>query len=229
LGARLIRRGLAPAAVLLALELLPKTVGAVPVRLVEATVWAAARVAAGERALRGEVPMRVADLEGKVRKAMQLTRLKWASAFALAVAVTGAGVAVVPRALAVVEDTAKVKAELKKLQGTWVDISIEKPGAKRKKVGEQQLKIDGETFTLSHDGNVEDKGTIKLDPSRSPGEIDFQIREGKNEGKTGLGIYAWDGEHLKLCLGSVEAGTRPKDFTSMPEDRILIVLKRQSP
>jgi RNA polymerase sigma factor (sigma-70 family) len=226
LGARLIRRGLGPAAVLLALELLPKTAGAVPVRLIDATV----RVAAGEWVPRGEVPMRVADLEGKVRKAMHLTRLKWATAFALAVAVTGSGVAtVVPRALAVVEDTAKVKAELKKLQGTWVDISYEKAGVKLEKVGEHQLKIDGETFSLSHDGKVEDQGTIKLEQSRSPGEIDLQIRKGKNEGKTGLGIYAWDGEDLKLCLGGLGGGTRPKDFTTMPEDCILIVLKRQRP
>src|SRR5262249_30854448 len=149
LGTRLIRRGLAPATVLLALGLLPKTAGAGPVRLVEATVRAGTRVAAGEWVPPGEVPLRVADLEGEVRKAMHLTRLKWATAFALAVAVTGARVAaVVPRALAVVEDTTQVKAELKKLQGTWVDISYEKAGAKLEEVGEHQLKIDGETFSL---------------------------------------------------------------------------------
>jgi uncharacterized protein (TIGR03067 family) len=127
------------------------------------------------------------------------------------------------------EDTAKIKEQLKKLQGTWVDISFEKAGAKLEKVGEHQLKIDGETFSLSHDGKVEDKGTIKLDPSRSPREIDLQVREGKNEGKTGLGIYAWDGEDLKLCLGDLDGGTRPTDLTAMPENRVLIVLKRQGP
>jgi hypothetical protein len=42
LGARLFRRGLAPAAVLWASGLLPKTTGAMPVRLVEATVRATA-------------------------------------------------------------------------------------------------------------------------------------------------------------------------------------------
>src|SRR5215831_3890893 len=47
LGARLTRRGLAPAAVLLALSLLPKAEAAVRPRLVEATVRAAMRVAAG--------------------------------------------------------------------------------------------------------------------------------------------------------------------------------------
>ena len=56
LGARLTRRGVAPAAVLLALGLLPKTAAAVPARLVEATVRAAARVAAGDKLPAGRSP-----------------------------------------------------------------------------------------------------------------------------------------------------------------------------
>jgi uncharacterized protein (TIGR03067 family) len=229
LGSRLIRRGLTPAAVLLALSLLPDTADAVPLPLVEATVRAAARVAAGEGVPWGEVPARVVNLEGKVRKAMHLTKLKWATAFALAVVVTGAGVAaVVPRALAAADDTAKVKAELKKLQGTWVDVYAEKAGEKLE-VGDHELKFDGETFRVSDHGRVQEKGTIKLDPSKDPMEIDLRLQEGEQEAKTALGIYAWDGENLKLCLGEPGGGPRPKDFTTAPEGRILIVLKRQDP
>jgi RNA polymerase sigma factor (sigma-70 family) len=229
LRGRLFRRGLAPAAVLLALALLPKTVAAVPPRLVEATVRAAARVAAGEEVALGEVPGRVVDLEGKVRKAMVLTRLKWAAALALAV-VTGAGVAaVVPTALAAAADTAKVKTELKKLQGTWVDAYAEKAGEKLEDLGKHQLKFDGETFSTSDNGQVEEKGTIKLDPSKDPMEIDLRIMGGKHEGKTVRGIYAWDGADLKLCLGTVGSETRPTDFTTKPKDRFLVVLKRQDP
>jgi hypothetical protein len=47
LAARLFRRGLAPAAVQWALGLLPKTAGAMPVRLVEATVRATASESEG--------------------------------------------------------------------------------------------------------------------------------------------------------------------------------------
>jgi RNA polymerase sigma-70 factor (ECF subfamily) len=229
LRGRLARRGLAPAAALLALGLLPKTAAAVPPRLVEETVRAAARVAAGENVPRGEVPPRVVDLERKVRKAMHLTRLKWATAFALAVVVTGAGVAaVVAGALAEADDSAKVKAELRKLQGMWVDVSGEKEGEKLGAGGELQLRFDGETFSMSHNGRVEETGTVKLDPSKNPMEIDLQF-QGKNEGKTALGIYAWDGENLKLCVGEPRVGTRPRDFTSNPKDRVLLVFKRQDP
>jgi len=230
LGARLTRRGVATAAVLLALGLLPKTAVAVPPRLVDATVRAAARVAAGEKVSRGEVPARVADLETKVRKAMHLTRLRWAAAFALAVVVTGAGVAAgVPRALAAADDAAKVQAELKKFQGTWVDIYAEKAGKEQEQVGDHQLKVDGEMFSVADHGHVEEKGTFKLDPSKNPKEIDLRLRDRNDEEKTALGIYTWDGENLKLCLGEPGGGTRPTDFTTMPEGRFLVIVKRQDP
>jgi uncharacterized protein (TIGR03067 family) len=230
LESRLTRRGLTTAAVLLAWGLLPKTEAAVPPRLVEATVRAAARVAAGEKEPRGEVPARVADLERKVRKAMHLIRLKWATAFALAVVVTGAGVAVVvPRALADGEDAAKVKAELKKFQGTWVDVYAEKAGQRQEHVGDHQLRFDGETFSVADHGRVEEEGTIKLNPSKNPMEIDLRFRGGKDEEKTVLGIYTWDGENLKLCWGEPGGGRRPTDFTTTPEGGFLVVVKRQDP
>ena len=151
-------------------------------------------------------------------------------AFALAVVVIGAGVtAGVSRALAAADDDPKVKAELTKFQGTWVVIYAEKAGEKQE-VGDHQLKFDGETFSHSSDGHAEEKGTFKLDPSKNPKEIDIRLRETDNrDEKTVLGIYTWDGENLKLCLGEPGGGTRPKDFTTMPEGRNLIVVKRQGP
>ncbi len=161
---------------------------------------------------------------------MHLTRLRWAMAFALAVVVIGAGVtAGVSRALAAADDDTKVKAELKKFQGTWVFIYAEKAGEKQD-VGDRQLKFDGETFSYADLGrDVEDKGTFKLDPSKNPKEIDIRFRDRNNNEKTVLGIYTWDGENLKLCLGEPGGGTRPKDFTTRPKGRDLVVVKRQGP
>ena len=83
LGTRLLRRGVAPAAVLLALSLLSKTSAAVSLRLIEAAARAATHVAAGEIVPRGEVPAGVVNLERKVRMAMHLTGLKWTTVIAL--------------------------------------------------------------------------------------------------------------------------------------------------
>ena len=230
LGARLTRRGLAPAAVLLALSLLPKAEAAVRPRLVEATVRAAMRVAAGDTGPQGDVPARVAELERKVRKSMQLIRLKLATAIALAVVVTGAGLAaVVPKTLGAADDAAKVKTELKKFQGTWVDVYAEKAGQKQEQVGDHRLKFDGETFSVADHDRVQEKGTIKLNPSKNPMEIDLRFQDRNNEEKTVLGIYTWDGENLKLCWGEPGGGTRPRDFTTTPEGGFLVVVKRQDP
>ena len=141
----------------------------------------------------------------------------------------GAGVAAgVSRALAAADDDPKVKAELKKFQGTWVFIYAEKAGEEQEG-GDNQLKFDGETFSHSADGHAEEKGTFKLDPSKNPKEIDIRLRDSDKDEKTMLGIYTWDGEKLKLCLGEPGGGTRPKDFTTTPEGRDLLVVKRQDP
>jgi uncharacterized protein (TIGR03067 family) len=161
---------------------------------------------------------------------MQLIRLKWATAIALAVVVSGAGLAaVVPKALGAADDTAKVKAELKKFQGTWVDVYAEKAGQKKEQVGDHRLKFDGETFSVADHGRVEEKGTIKLNPSKNPMEIDLRFQDRNNQEKTVLGIYTWDGENLKLCWGEPGGGTRPTDFTTTPEGGFLVVVKRQGP
>jgi RNA polymerase sigma factor (sigma-70 family) len=232
LGARLTRRGLAPAAVLLALGLLPKTAAAVPPRLVAATVRAAARVAAGEGVPRGEVPARVIALEAKVRKSMNLIRLKWLTALALAAVVTGVGVAavaLVPGTLAAADAPAVVKAELKKLQAMWVPVSGEVGGVEQDVAGAEQLEFDGKAFNTWHGGHLEEKGTIRLDPSRNPMEIDLTVLEGKNEGTTHLAIYAWDGANVKFCMVR-EGHPRPTDFTTKSGDnRVLVIMKRQDP
>ena len=161
---------------------------------------------------------------------MHLIRLKWAAAFALAVVVTGAGVAaVVPRALADGDEAAKLKAELKKFQGTWVDVYAEKAGKKQEPVGDHLLKFDGESFSVADHDHVEEKGTIKLNPSKNPMEIDLRFRHGDDEEKVVLGIYTWDGENLKLCWGEPGGGTRPTSFTTTPEGGFLVVVKRQDP
>ena len=93
-----------------------------------------------------------------------------------------------------------VKDELAKLQGTWKVVSVEAGGKdvlKDVKLGE---------ITFKEGGAVEGLGpdiTVKLDPTRKPKEIDL-IR-GK-DGKPWMGIYALDGDTLKLSLALVEPG-----------------------
>ena len=51
---------------------------------------------------------------------------------------------------------------------------------------------------------------VKFDAAKSPATLDISPSDGKEQGKTFLGIYAVDGEELTVAF--VEEGARPKDF-----------------
>ncbi len=143
---------------------------------------------------------------------------------------TGAGLAaVVPKAPAAADDAANATAELKKLQGTWVEVSVEKAGQKQEPAGGHRIKFDGDTFSVTDHGRPRENGTLKLNPAKKPKEIDIRVQDQNNEERTVLGIYTWDGEHLKLCLGEPGGGTRPTDFTTTPAGGLLLVVKRLDP
>jgi RNA polymerase sigma factor (sigma-70 family) len=226
LGARMVRRGLKPAAILLALSLLPRRAGAVPVALVDETIRAAAQIAVRQAAPSGEIATRAADLERKVRKAMHMSNLKWiVVAAGMSALVSATLVAVLPAVIAVAADTAE--AEQKKLQGTWVALTITESGNEQETTGAHRVKIEGDLIAMMEGDEVRSRGPFKLDPSRTPMELDITFDFGKMSGKTGRAIYAWDGANLKFC-GAIEPHDRPTDFTSTAGDgRLLLLLKRQ--
>jgi uncharacterized protein (TIGR03067 family) len=116
----------------------------------------------------------------------------------------------------------------KKFQGTWSVISFEPSG---KKLTDEDLKklkvvIKGDTFTFDHgtkNGTLET--TFTLDPSKNPKHIDIKLGQAKDDRL--LGIYALDGDNLKLCY--VEQGERPTKFATdlTRKSPFLLVLKRQ--
>jgi uncharacterized protein (TIGR03067 family) len=120
------------------------------------------------------------------------------------------------------------QAELKKLEGTWQVTSGERNGMPTERIVGDTLTFSGEEFTVQHDGNERFKATIKLYPDKKPREIDATVTEGEDKGKTALGIYALEGDELKLCFDPPGGGARPKEFAS-PEgsDYMVVVLKRQ--
>jgi len=101
--------------------------------------------------------------------------------------------------------------DLKKLVGTWQTVSNVADG---KKVAVDEVK--GMTIVIDaagkwqalNDGTAFLKGTVKLDPSKSPKAADWAI-DGTD--MVVPGIYEVDGDTFKHCFAMTE---RPKAFES---------------
>jgi uncharacterized protein (TIGR03067 family) len=117
-----------------------------------------------------------------------------------------------------------------KIQGSWKVVSLEADGDQGPVEIVAKLKLvfkDGNlTFTPGEPGftNYE----YKLDPSTKPPSFDMTHAGGKDKGDTTKGIYAMDGDDLKICFG--KDGQRPKKFTAKAESgQTMYVLKREKP
>jgi uncharacterized protein (TIGR03067 family) len=135
-----------------------------------------------------------------------------------AVLLTGAALASVGVAVG-----GDAKADLKKFQGTWAVESAQKGGKDEPegKLEKIHFVFAGEKLTFK-EGGKETEGTIKIDPSKKPSQIDVTI-----EGKTYEGIYAFKGGKLRLCVAEQGQG-RPTEFKSPEGSKtILATLKRE--
>ncbi|MCI0486613.1 MAG: TIGR03067 domain-containing protein [Blastocatellia bacterium] len=109
------------------------------------------------------------------------------------------------------------------LQGHWTVVSVELSGSKQDEGEIRRLKpvmVKGSEWTAP----TGDKFTFKLNPTRSPKELDLQA-EMDSKVKTWRGIYKLEGNTLTFCRSQGPEGERPKEFRG-GEREILIVFKR---
>src|SRR5262249_23574834 len=101
--------------------------------------------------------------------------------------------------------------DLKKMEGTWKTIVHEMNGrtSTKEEIEKSQGKIviKGDKYDAFFGDKSEDKGTIKLDASKKPRQIDAIT------GKSGTlkGIYKIEGERMTVCFGGLNKD-RPTDF-----------------
>ena len=90
-----------------------------------------------------------------------------------------------------------------------------------------RIVIAGNRFTSTGMG-AEYKGTVKLDPRKTPRHINMKFDAGPEKGNTNLGIYEFDGDRLRICLAT-RGDVRPSHFASAPGSGIAIeTLARES-
>jgi uncharacterized protein (TIGR03067 family) len=106
--------------------------------------------------------------------------------------------------------------DLELLQGTWNVTSLEVEGQQTPNtmLGDAEIVIKGKRFTSTGMGAIYE-GTLKLDPSASPPQLDMKFDAGPEKGNTNLGIYKVSGNSLKLCIAT-RGSVRPSRFASTP-------------
>jgi uncharacterized protein (TIGR03067 family) len=120
------------------------------------------------------------------------------------------------------------------LQGTWKLESVKWAEAGKTSSiflsSKSYLVVEGDQMTTrdEDDGKVkETKYSYTLDPKKKPAVYEKKVLDGKDKGKTFSGIYAIDGDTLKMCS---KGKGLPEDFEITQgkdvKDKYLYVYKR---
>src|SRR5260370_32969518 len=122
------------------------------------------------------------------------------------------------------------KDDAKSMDGTWLPSAAELGGEKFSDEVRKTIKLvvhDGKyTVTV---GKNPDRGTVKLDPSKKPKEMDIIGTEGPNKGKTILAIYEMTDDTLRICY-DLSGKARPSEYKTAKKTKLfLVTYKREKP
>ena len=115
--------------------------------------------------------------------------------------------------------------EQEAVQGDWVLVSGERDGIvfPESDVEGTKRTFTGDKFLVTKQSERVASGTFRLDPSKQPKEVNVKL-DGAD--KPVQGIYALEGETLKICYG-LPGVERPKEFgTKVGSGHIFGVWKR---
>jgi uncharacterized protein (TIGR03067 family) len=131
-----------------------------------------------------------------------------------------------------------VKAELKKLEGSWQMVLEEKDGVSRQNLPDR-WHIKGSRYAISFNASNLKSPTeyqISIDPSKKPKQIETRMELKGPDGKPFLGtpmvgIYEIDGDKLRICYEFYMHSDKPRgrpDSFSAPKgaNRLLLIFKR---
>jgi uncharacterized protein (TIGR03067 family) len=122
------------------------------------------------------------------------------------------------------------KKDLEAMGGTWnlVAMEVEGKAVPNEKLVSARLTISGNTYTLVSNKKQHDV-ELKLDPSKSPKEIDMTFLDGPNTDRVGTGIYEINGEKLKICRSLDPQDERPKDFKTEGKTSYFVMTWERQP
>ena len=102
------------------------------------------------------------------------------------------------------------------LQGAWTITTLEMDGRQVPSgmLGGARIVVQGDRFISTGMGATYE-GTLELDASSTPRQINMKFAVGPEKGNINPGIYDLQGDTLKLCLAT-RGDARPSSFASAP-------------
>jgi len=104
--------------------------------------------------------------------------------------------------------------DLDMLQGAWAVVELEMEGQTISggMLANARVEITGSRFSSLGMGAVYE-GTLTLDDSANPHQLNMKFDAGPEKGNTNLGIYELDGDTWRICL-AVRGDVRPSAFSA---------------
>jgi uncharacterized protein (TIGR03067 family) len=115
--------------------------------------------------------------------------------------------------------------EMKKLEGAWSMVSLEVNANLTSEEDAKNFKLEvaGDKWNVSiNDHTIE--ATYRVDPTKSPKEIDLTYLEGPIKGQPIAGIYLLEGDTLKMCRCQEPNKDRPTEFATLAGSGLLLVV-----
>jgi uncharacterized protein (TIGR03067 family) len=137
-------------------------------------------------------------------------------------------IAILGAASSIVADDKTTDKDLAQLQGEWQMVSGSADGFSLSDEMIRNFKrvCKDDVTTVTNGNQVFMKAKFKVDPTKSPKAIDYDITDGPTKGKKQLGIYELNGDTVKFSFAA-PGQERPTDFSSKSGDhRTVSVWKR---
>jgi uncharacterized protein (TIGR03067 family) len=118
--------------------------------------------------------------------------------------------------------------DAKKMQGVWdiVEYEVQSKPLPANVLKKVKAVFTGDKFKIDTGSPDVKESTFKLDSAKNPKQIDFAGEE-KGAPVKMKGIYAFDGDSLKICL-IVDPAARPTEFkTDEKTKSVRMVLKKE--
>jgi uncharacterized protein (TIGR03067 family) len=111
------------------------------------------------------------------------------------------------------------------LQGAWVFTTTN--GNDMTGQPEVIITLTDNKYVQTINGEVVERGSVKIDDTKKPMQVDLSISEGQDAGKSQVGVFELSGGVLKAKMADAGETTRPTDFAPADGAFVFTAVKKK--